>query len=142
MSSSSACCSARPSACSRSASGHRGVTLTALAGGGYAAGGLIAFTLGGRLVPLVAPLGATLAAYVLVTTAQKIQARAERQRALERLKYLGHLVESAAEAIFSFDPAGRLTSWNGGAASLYGWSASEALGKPWTMLLTPEPPAP
>jgi hypothetical protein len=36
---------------------------------------------------------------VLVTTAQFVEARAERARALERLTYLGHLVESAVEGI-------------------------------------------
>jgi PAS domain S-box-containing protein len=118
------------------------VALTALAGGGYAAGAVVAFARGGWLVPLVAPLMATLAAYVLVTTVQKIEARAERQRALERLKYLGHLVESAVEAIFSIDPGGRVASWNGGAAALLGFGAAEVLGRPWTFLLTPEAAAP
>ncbi len=118
------------------------IALTALAGGGYTAGAVLAFTRGGWILPLVGPLSATLAVYVLVTTIQRVQARAERQRALERLKYLGHLVDSAAEAIFSFDPAGRLASWNGGAAALYGWTAAEVLGTPWTMLLTPEAAAP
>ncbi len=114
------------------------IALTALTGGGYAVGVVIAFTRGGWLVPLVAPLTAVLAAYVLVTTAQKIEARAERQRALERLKYLGHLVESAVESIFSFDPAGNIASWNAGAARLYGWTEGEALGRHWSFLLTPE----
>ena len=82
------------------------LALTALAGGGYAACAAVAFTRGGWLVPLVAPLTAILAAYVLVTTAQYVEVRAEKIRVFERLKYLGHLVESAAEAIFSFDPAG------------------------------------
>jgi PAS domain S-box-containing protein len=118
------------------------VALTALAGGGYAALAVLAFSRGGWLVPLVAPLGSVLGAYVLVTTVQKVEARAERQRALERLKYLGHLVESAAEAIFSFDRDGRIASWNGGAAALYGWSAEEARGRPWTFLLTPAAAAP
>jgi PAS domain S-box-containing protein len=118
------------------------VALTALAGGGYTAGSLLAFERGGWLVPLVAPLTAMLGAYVLVTTLQKIEARAERLRALERLKYLAHLVESAAEAIFSFDPAGRIASWNAGATRLYGWTPEEALGRHWSFLLTPAAQAP
>ena len=111
---------------------------SSLVGGGYAAGAVLAFAGGGWLVPLVAPLTATLASYVLVTTLQYVEARAGRQRALERLKYLGHLVESASEAIFSFDPAGRIASWNAGAARVYGWSEGEALGRDWSLLLTPE----
>jgi PAS domain S-box-containing protein len=112
--------------------------VASLAGSGYAASVVVAFTRGGWLLPLVPPLTASLAAYVLVTTVQYVEARRERQRALERLKYLGHLVESAVEAIFSFDPAGRIASWNGGAARVYGWSEAEALGRDWTFLLTPE----
>ncbi|HWR97650.1 MAG TPA: CHASE2 domain-containing protein [Candidatus Methanoperedens sp.] len=110
----------------------------ALAGGGYAAGAVLAFSHGGWLLPLLAPLSTVLAAYLLVTTVQYIEARAEKQRALERLRYLGHLVESASEAIFSFDPAGRIASWNAGAARVYGWTEAEALGRDWTFLLTPE----
>ncbi len=79
---------------------------------------------------------------MLVTTSQFIEARAERQRALERLKYLGHLVESAAEAIFSLDPGGKVASWNAGAARVCGWSEGEALGRHWSFLLTPEAKAP
>ncbi len=112
------------------------LALTSLAGAGYAASAAVAFTHGGWLLPLVAPLTAILAAYVLVTTAQYIEVRAEKIRVFERLKYLGHLVESAAEAIFSFNPAGAIDSWNGGAARLYGWTKEEALGRHWGFLLT------
>jgi PAS domain S-box-containing protein len=109
---------------------------TALAGSGYAVGAAVAFTHGGWLVPLVAPLTAILAAYVLVTTAQYVEVRAEKVRVFERLKYLGHLVESAAEAIFSFDGTGTIDSWNGGATRLFGWTRDEALGRNWGFLLT------
>lgn len=112
------------------------LALTALAGGAYAAFAALVFTRGGWLVPLVAPLTAILAAYVLVTTAQYVAVRAEKIRVFERLKYLGHLVESAAEAIFSFDRNGAVDSWNGGCARLYGWTKDEVLGRDWSFLLT------
>jgi len=112
------------------------LALTVLAGSGYAACAVAAFTMGGWLMPLVAPLTAILSAYVLVTTAQYVEVRAEKIRVFERLKYLGHLVESAAEAIFSFDLTGRIDSWNGGATHLYGWTKQEALGRRWNFLLT------
>ncbi|MHB8835174.1 MAG: CHASE2 domain-containing protein [Candidatus Methylomirabilia bacterium] len=112
------------------------LALTALAGGAYAACAVVAFTRAGWLVPLVAPLTAILAAYVLVTTAQYVEVRAEKVRVFERLKYLGHLVESAAEAIFSFDRSGTIDSWNGGAVRLFGWTKQEALGRRWSFLLT------
>lgn len=114
------------------------LALTLLAGSGYAAGAVVAFTQGGWLVPIVAPLTAIFAAYVLVTTDQYVEVRAEKIRAFERLKYLGHLVESAAEAIFSFDPTGRIDSWNAAAARLYGWTKQEAIGQRWEFLLTEE----
>jgi PAS domain S-box-containing protein len=114
------------------------LALSSLVGGGYAAGALVLFTRGGWLLPLVAPLSAMLAAYLLVTTVRYIETRAEKQRAIERLKYLGHLVDSAVEAIFSFDPSGTIASWNVGAARVYGWSEAEARDRHWSFLLTPE----
>jgi PAS domain S-box-containing protein len=114
------------------------LALTAVAGSGYAAFAALAFTRGGWIVPVVAPLTAILGAFVLVTTAQYVEVRAEKIRVFERLTYLGHLVESAAEAIFSFDPGGTIDSWNGGAARLYGWGKQEALGRRWGFLLTDE----
>lgn len=112
------------------------LALTGFAGGGYALCATLAFTHGGWLVPTVAPLTAMLAAYVLVTTTQYVKVRAEKIRAFERLKYLGHLVDSAAEAIFSFDRDGSIESWNGGAARLYGWSWQETVGRHWSFMLT------
>ena len=112
------------------------LAVTALAGVGYAVGATLAFIHGGWLVPIVAPLTAIVAAYVLVTTAQYVEVRAEKVRVFERLTYLGHLVESAAEAIFSFDPSGNIDSWNGGARRLFGWEKQEALGRRWDFLLT------
>jgi PAS domain S-box-containing protein len=112
---------------------------TALAGGGYAAAAVLAFTHGNWLLELIPPLTAILAAYVLVTTAQYVEARAEKLRAIERLTYLGHLVESAEEAIFSFDPQGRLVSRNPAAARLFGWrQADERAGRHWTDLADEE----
>jgi PAS domain S-box-containing protein len=114
------------------------LALSSLVGGGYAAGALVLFARGGWLLPLVAPLSAMLAAYLLVTTVRYIETRAEKQRAIARLKYLGHLVDSAEEAIFSFNPAGIVASWNAGAARVYGWSEREARDRHWSFLLTAE----
>jgi PAS domain S-box-containing protein len=110
---------------------------TAAAAAAYTVAAVAAFTRGAWQLQLVAPLTAILAAYILVTTAQYVETRKEKLRALERLKYLGHLVESATEAIFSFDRAGRLVSWNAGAAGVYGYPEAEAVGKEWGFLVPP-----
>jgi PAS domain S-box-containing protein len=49
------------------------------------------------------------------------------------------VVESAADyAIVTIDPEGRVTDWNAGAAHLFGWSKSEALGRHTGFFFTPE----
>jgi len=49
------------------------------------------------------------------------------------------IVESARDyAIFTTDLQGRITSWNRGAREVLGWDESEALGRPHSILYTPE----
>src|SRR6185503_20888395 len=47
----------------------------------------------------------------------------------EELLRLGALVESSEDAILATDLEGRVTSWNLGAAKLYGYSREEILGR-------------
>ena len=48
------------------------------------------------------------------------------------------LVETAEDvAIFTIDPEGRVTHWNRGAETIFGYRAGEILGTPWTCLFTP-----
>jgi PAS domain S-box-containing protein len=47
------------------------------------------------------------------------------------------VIESSRDAIISKDLGGLITSWNGGAERLYGYSKGEALGQPMS-ILTPE----
>jgi PAS domain S-box-containing protein len=50
---------------------------------------------------------------------------------------LGAIVETSDDAIVSIDLAGVVTSWNGGAERLYGYTAEEVVGRPVAILMPP-----
>jgi PAS domain S-box-containing protein len=70
---------------------------------------------------------------------ERREARARHERALaqEKLTYLAAIVDSAEEAIIGQSMEGSITTWNAGAARLYGYSAAEALGQPALMIVPP-----
>lgn len=75
----------------------------------------------------------------LVRVLQAFQKNAEELRdSVARLKLLGAIVESSEDAILSKTLAGIITSWNGGAEKLYGYSAAEAIGKSIDMIVPQE----
>jgi PAS domain S-box-containing protein len=53
---------------------------------------------------------------------------------------LGAIVETSDDAIVTMDLAGILTSWNGGAERLYGYTAGEVIGRPSAILMPPVAP--
>ena len=59
----------------------------------------------------------------------------ERKKHEQARALLAAIVEGSQDAIVSHDLAGLITSWNAGAEQLYGYSATEAIGQPMTMLL-------
>jgi PAS domain S-box-containing protein len=64
----------------------------------------------------------------------------ERKRAEEDRARLAAIVESSEDAIIGKTLEGIITSWNGGAQKIYGYSAGEAVGQPISMLVPPERP--
>ncbi|HJW00628.1 MAG TPA: EAL domain-containing protein [Arthrobacter sp.] len=54
------------------------------------------------------------------------------------LRRLSAMVESSGDAIISADMTGTITSWNAGAARMFGWSAREAVGQNYGLLTARE----
>ena len=63
---------------------------------------------------------------------------AERKRVEEVRERLAAVVESSDDAIISKDLKGTINAWNRGAEKIFGYPASEALGKPMLMLFPPD----
>ena len=61
----------------------------------------------------------------------------DRKRAEEVRERLAAVVESSEDAIISENLDGAITAWNSGAEKLFGYSSTEALGRPMLMLLPP-----
>ncbi len=71
----------------------------------------------------------------LTGTLQDVTEEAAARSARDLLSYV---VQSTGDAIITKSPDGTITSWNRGAEQLYGYSASEAIGRPSGMTETPE----
>ncbi len=74
---------------------------------------------------------------VLVAGLARQRSRAETS-ADEVRQQLAAIVTSSEDAILSFTVDGIVTSWNRGAESLYGYSASEIIGRPISVLVPPD----
>ncbi|MGN6282381.1 PAS domain S-box protein [Frateuria sp.] len=69
-----------------------------------------------------------------------VTTRRQAEEALrESEEQLRLIVESARDyAIMATNPEGRITRWLPGATAVFGWSEAEVLGRPGTMIFTPE----
>ncbi len=62
----------------------------------------------------------------------------ERKQAAEAIHRLASIVEFSGDAIFSETLEGVITSWNGSAEKLYGYTADEIIGKSASLLVPPD----
>jgi PAS domain S-box-containing protein len=85
---------------------------------------------------LAAVLGAVLGAGLLLLAMVLRRLKTAEERRTE----LASIVDSSEDAIVGKDLDGRITSWNGAAERLYGYTASEAVGRPISLLVPPDRP--
>ena len=62
----------------------------------------------------------------------------EQRAAEESRRFLAEVVESCEEGIITSAPSGEILTWNHGAQAIYGYTAEEEIGKPFSMIIAPE----
>ena len=88
--------------------------------------------LGRFIVFLIGGLGISLVAE------WRLRSQARERKAEESARYLSAIVASSEDAIIGKTLDGQITSWNEGAEHLYGYSATEMVGKPMSILMPDE----
>ena|GEM_PF-331080 len=74
---------------------------------------------------------------VVSLTVLLLAAISDERRRVEATSRLAAIAASSPDALLSCDLDGRLTSWNEGAERLFGWTAEEAIGRPFGFLAPP-----
>lgn len=64
-----------------------------------------------------------------------VEIEAALRESQQQLRWLASIIESSDDAIVSKNLDGIITSWNGGAERVFGYSASEAIGRPITLVI-------
>lgn len=62
----------------------------------------------------------------------------ERRAAGEAQNFLAAIVEGSGDAIITFAPVGTILTFNRSAEAIFGYSAGEVAGKPFSTLVAPE----
>ncbi|MFG1921271.1 PAS domain S-box protein [Cryptosporangium sp. NPDC048952] len=70
-------------------------------------------------------------------TSVAIRDLGQRNRAVERMRWLSAIVEHAHAPIVSASTDGTITSWNTAAERVYGWTADEMIGRPISTFVEP-----
>jgi PAS domain S-box-containing protein len=77
-------------------------------------------------------------AHALALSRQRLRERIRADRALaERERQAAQVLENALDAYVAIDPQDRIVEWNRQAATLFGWSAHEAIGRRLTDTIIP-----
>ena len=85
-----------------------------------------------QITPLKSPLGEITGYIAIKRDVTDRQAHEQSQR------FLAAIVESSGDAIIAYSPEGKILTWNQGAEAVFGYSAGEAIGQPFSMLLPAE----
>lgn len=89
--------------------------------------------------PLFDASGALIGAVnTLVDITERYETELRLRESEARYRDLAAIVESSEDAVLTKDLNGHITSWNHGAARLFGYTADEVIGKPITILIPAE----
>jgi len=82
-------------------------------------------------------LGPFLTAYVAARVYSSLVTRFERQLQRHRL-LLAHILDTSVDGILTLDEQDRISTWNRGAAQIFGWKEEDILGQHASLLYPPE----
>ncbi len=75
---------------------------------------------------------------ILIATSSITRDMTEQKQTFENAIRMASIIESSNDAISSFTLDGIITSWNLGAERMYGYSAEEMIGQPWSVRVPSE----